>query len=147
MALLASHWRQGASCFLDQLLVLPDLLLPLLGICGHLDADRVLEQLDLETNSQQLVPLGPDIKMADHLTASVGGVAKHLGWLQGLGLAKPMAFQEPQDLGHPGVHWLRTIDDGFDLLDQSWRDGHGFDLLAAVGPVLDCCLDCTAGME
>ena len=93
------------------------------------------------------MPLGPDIKMAHHLTASVGGVAKHLGWLQGLGLAKPMAFQEPQDLGHPGVHWLRTIDDGFDLLDQSWRDGHGFDLLAAVGPVLDCCLDCTAGME
>lgn len=63
MALLASDWRQGASCFLDKLLVLPDLLLALLGICGQLDADAVLEQLDLETDAQKLVALLPHIEV------------------------------------------------------------------------------------
>lgn len=74
-------------------------------------------------------------------------MAQDLGWPESLGLAEAMAFQDPQHFAHSGVHWFRTIHNGFDLLDHSWRDGHGFDLLAALGPVLDCCLDCTAGMD
>ena len=124
MALLASHWCQRALALLDQLLVPPNLLLALLGICRHLEG--ALQQLHLQPDSQQLVSLGPNVKVAHHLSSSVGGMAKNLAGKQVLRLAEAVGLQHLQNLGHSGVHWLAAIDNGLHLLDHCWRDGHGF---------------------
>ena len=84
-----------------------------------------LQQLHLQADTEELVSLGPNVKVAHHLPSPVGRVAKNLAGKQGLLLAKAVVLQHLQDLGHSGVHWLAAIDDALHLLDHCWRDGHG----------------------
>ena len=88
---------------MDQVLVLLDLALPLLWICGQLHTDAAMEQVLLEPHTEHGQAFLPRI------------------------LGEAMVLQDLQDLGQLLVDWQFAIHDAGDLINHMAWNCHAFE--------------------
>ena len=115
---------------MDQVLVLLDLALPLLWICGQLHTDAAMEQVLLEPHTEHGQAFLPCIMVTDHGSSPVLGMHQDGCWGHHLLLGEAMVLQDLQDLGQLLVDWQFAIHDAGDLINHMAWNCHAFEKCA-----------------
>ena len=121
----ARQWWQKTFGFINQLLVLGNLLGSDNRVLGHLDANGIFQQSFLNTYLGQGCSLCPHIMEAQHCSCSVLRMAKNLAWQQMLPLQQVVGFQFLDHFLELLINGLVGVQDVIHILDHSRWHSHG----------------------